>query len=199
MELSHCGLVRDGHQILTGQLRRRSAHLAAFPQIASCITRRGFSSVRRSGAACYAQSDSFHMTRPEETAKIVRGERAAEIKKTIPVVSVAPTVVKSAVRDVGAADHTSSKCKLCAPLTANTVAGQIAEMEEAKAVGADVVEIRFDYISDFNPDTDIKALLDARVLPAIVTYRYTTICHVQIPRIESANAKALLDSVLAFA
>jgi 3-dehydroquinate dehydratase/shikimate dehydrogenase len=44
---------------------------------------------------------------------------------------------------------------------------------QAAEAGADLVEIRLDYLAHFNPSTDITKLLAASPLPVIVTFRPT--------------------------
>ena len=62
---------------------------------------------------------------------------------------------------------------LCTSLTAATVAGMLAEAQEAAAAGADIVELRLDYLEAFAPENDLPALLEGCPLPAIVTFRPT--------------------------
>ncbi len=62
---------------------------------------------------------------------------------------------------------------LCTSLTAKTVDGMLAESQEALAAGADIVEIRLDYIENFNPEADLPRLLETCPLPVIVTFRPT--------------------------
>lgn len=47
----------------------------------------------------------------------------------------------------------------------------VSEMVTAKARGADVVELRLDHLTDFEPRRDLDLLLRDRRLPALVTYR----------------------------
>lgn len=61
---------------------------------------------------------------------------------------------------------------LCVPLVARTVEAMRADAAAAAAAGADLVEIRFDFIgSKFRPREDLPRLLRGCPLPAIVTYR----------------------------
>ncbi len=62
---------------------------------------------------------------------------------------------------------------LCTSLTAKTVDGMLAEAQEALAAGADIVEIRLDYLENFSPETDLPTLLESCPLPVIVTFRPT--------------------------
>jgi len=64
-----------------------------------------------------------------------------------------------------------SKTLLCTSLTASTVSGMLSEAKEAVAASADIVELRLDYLQDFNPEKDLKMLLDNCPLPSVVTYR----------------------------
>jgi 3-dehydroquinate dehydratase/shikimate dehydrogenase len=60
---------------------------------------------------------------------------------------------------------------LCTSLVAPTVDGMLAEAQEAVQNGADIVELRVDYLEQFAPEQDLPRLLKACPLPAIVTYR----------------------------
>uniref|UniRef100_A0A0E0FLP3 Shikimate dehydrogenase n=1 Tax=Oryza nivara TaxID=4536 RepID=A0A0E0FLP3_ORYNI len=61
---------------------------------------------------------------------------------------------------------------LCVPLVARTVEAMRADAAAAAAAGADLVEIRLDFIgSKFRPREDLPRLLRGCPLPAIVTYR----------------------------
>lgn len=60
---------------------------------------------------------------------------------------------------------------LCSSLTAPTVQGMIDESKEAQMAGADVVEIRLDFLQEFHPEQDLERLLRQIELPSIVTYR----------------------------
>ena len=64
-----------------------------------------------------------------------------------------------------------SGCFLTTSITATTVQAALVELREAEAAGADVVELRLDFLQGFQPATDLPALLAGTKLPAIVTYR----------------------------
>lgn len=63
--------------------------------------------------------------------------------------------------------------KLCTSLTAGTVQGMLAEAQEAQQAGADLVELRIDYLEAFSPEADLPVLIKGCGLPVIVTYRPT--------------------------
>ena len=68
----------------------------------------------------------------------------------------------------------SEQTLICTIVTADTMPGALEEIERAAQAGADVIELRADYLTDFEPETDVKRLLDACAavqLPAIFTYR----------------------------
>ncbi|XP_072997001.1 bifunctional 3-dehydroquinate dehydratase/shikimate dehydrogenase, chloroplastic isoform X1 [Typha latifolia] len=65
----------------------------------------------------------------------------------------------------------ATRTLLCVPLVAKTVEEMLSDMAEAKAKGADLVEIRLDHLTAFNPQRDLDILLRDRSLPALVTYR----------------------------
>jgi hypothetical protein len=72
-------------------------------------------------------------------------------------------------------------CHICAPLTAKYVSEMVAQMHEAKAAGATMVEVRLDHMygwllvaprsGESKVKEDLKALLKDRPLPVILTYR----------------------------
>ncbi|KDD72891.1 type I 3-dehydroquinase, partial [Helicosporidium sp. ATCC 50920] len=61
--------------------------------------------------------------------------------------------------------------KLCVALTGSSVEEQVGQAHAAKARGADLVEIRLDYLDEFEPSTHVAELLQACPLPSIVTCR----------------------------
>lgn len=64
-------------------------------------------------------------------------------------------------------------CHLCTILTAKTVNAMLAEAHEAVEAGADIVELRIDYLQNFNPKVDLATLKEKCPLPAIITFRPT--------------------------
>ena len=71
----------------------------------------------------------------------------------------------------GAAALKEQQCTLCTSLVATTVKGMLAEAQEAVANGADIVELRLDYLESFAPEADLPRLLQQCPVPAIATYR----------------------------
>ena len=62
---------------------------------------------------------------------------------------------------------------LCTSITAETMSGALAEIEEAHDAGATAIELRLDFLRGFGGEADLKRLLDASKLPVIVTCRPT--------------------------
>jgi 3-dehydroquinate dehydratase/shikimate dehydrogenase len=56
-------------------------------------------------------------------------------------------------------------------VTASTVDAFLAEIQEAAASGVDIIELRLDFIKDFDTARDLERILKACPLPSIVTYR----------------------------
>lgn len=69
------------------------------------------------------------------------------------------------------ADGSQPRTHLCTSLVAITVEGMLAEAQEAVNNGADIVELRLDYLESFSPEEDLPGLLEQCPLPAIATYR----------------------------
>ncbi|KAL4341047.1 hypothetical protein GQ457_08G013650 [Hibiscus cannabinus] len=59
----------------------------------------------------------------------------------------------------------------CAPLMAESVEQMVEEMKQAKAQGAQLVEIRLDHINNFQPHRHLQIILKNKPLPAIIVYR----------------------------
>lgn len=49
----------------------------------------------------------------------------------------------------------------------------LSEIEEASASGVDIIELRLDFINDFNPEADLATVMAACKLPYIITFRPT--------------------------
>ena len=62
---------------------------------------------------------------------------------------------------------------MCTSVTARTLEGALEELQAAAAGFADVVELRLDFLEQFQPERDLPILLKAARMPAIVTYRPT--------------------------
>lgn len=60
---------------------------------------------------------------------------------------------------------------ICAPVMAESVDQMLIQMGKAKEVGADLVEIRVDFLKNFNPRRDLGVLINQSPLPTLVTYR----------------------------
>ena len=60
---------------------------------------------------------------------------------------------------------------VCAPLMAETVEQIMTDMYKAKVQGADLVEIRLDYIKNFQPRQDLETILKKKPLPVLIVYR----------------------------
>lgn len=54
---------------------------------------------------------------------------------------------------------------------AQSVEQMVSDMYQAKAQGADVVEVRLDYIKNFQPRQDLETILRNKPLPVLIVYR----------------------------
>jgi 3-dehydroquinate dehydratase/shikimate dehydrogenase len=68
-------------------------------------------------------------------------------------------------------DPKKNNTLLCSSLTASTKQGMFDEAKEAEEAGADVVEIRLDFLQDFDAERDLEDLIKGVRLPCIITYR----------------------------
>ncbi|GAB4843548.1 hypothetical protein Ancab_013511 [Ancistrocladus abbreviatus] len=60
---------------------------------------------------------------------------------------------------------------ICVPIVADTVEKMLIDMSKAKVVGADLVEIRLDYLKVFDPRQDLRNLITRSPLPTLFTFR----------------------------
>lgn len=72
---------------------------------------------------------------------------------------------------VGGDGMRKSSTLVCAPIVAESVEKMVADMVRAKAIGADLVEIRLDHLKVFNCNQDVKTLIEQSPLPTLFTYR----------------------------
>ncbi|KAL4425636.1 hypothetical protein ABPG75_009652 [Micractinium tetrahymenae] len=77
----------------------------------------------------------------------------------------------AAAESAAAAPPPPQRTLLCTSLVATSVDGMLAEAQEAVANGANIVELRLDYLESFAPETDLPRLVSQCPLPAIATFR----------------------------
>lgn len=75
--------------------------------------------------------------------------------------------------DAGAGWQPSEPTYVCSSVTADSLEGMLAEIGEATAAGVDIIELRLDFLREFDPETHLKALMEACTIPYIVTFRPT--------------------------
>ncbi|KAL5719404.1 hypothetical protein ACHQM5_012185 [Ranunculus cassubicifolius] len=66
----------------------------------------------------------------------------------------------------------SNTTLVCTPLMADSVSQMLIDMEKAKENGADLVELRIDYLKEFYPKQDLEKLIKESPLPNLITYMY---------------------------
>ena len=60
---------------------------------------------------------------------------------------------------------------ICVPIMAESVDQMLDQMQQAKDVGGDLVEIRVDFLKNFIPKQDLDILIKRSPLPTLVTFR----------------------------
>lgn len=60
---------------------------------------------------------------------------------------------------------------ICAPVMAESVDQMLIKLQKAKELGADIVEIRVDFLKNFSPRQDLEILIKQSPLPTLITYR----------------------------
>ena len=116
----------------------------------------GWGTVRQARSALPPALHSRHSTRGRHCAALCTRMSASQ-----------PQVSQPAAPSAG------ERCLLTTSVTATTVAGALEELTEARHVGADVAELRLDYLAGFDADRDLAALISGSPLPVIVTFRPT--------------------------
>lgn len=62
---------------------------------------------------------------------------------------------------------------ICVPIMGETVEKMVLDIQKAKLNGADLVEIRLDSLSTFNPHQDLNTFIQQHhSLPFLFTYRF---------------------------
>ncbi|XP_028785004.1 bifunctional 3-dehydroquinate dehydratase/shikimate dehydrogenase, chloroplastic-like, partial [Neltuma alba] len=62
---------------------------------------------------------------------------------------------------------------VCAPIVSDSVDEMLIQMGKAEELGADLVELRLDFLNNFNPPHHLQTLIKHCPLPTLVTYRPT--------------------------
>ncbi|KAI9099122.1 hypothetical protein K1719_024889 [Acacia pycnantha] len=62
---------------------------------------------------------------------------------------------------------------ICVPILSHSVDEMLIQMRKAKDIGADLVELRLDFLNHFNPPQHLQSLIKHRPLPTLITYRPT--------------------------
>ncbi|CAK7340834.1 unnamed protein product [Dovyalis caffra] len=60
---------------------------------------------------------------------------------------------------------------ICAPIMAEAVGQMLVQMKKAKELGADLAEVRVDFLKNFSPRNDLEVLIKQGPLPTLITYR----------------------------
>ncbi|KAJ6384408.1 hypothetical protein OIU78_027672 [Salix suchowensis] len=60
---------------------------------------------------------------------------------------------------------------ICAPIMAESVDQMLIQMKRAKELGADIAEVRVDFLKNFSPRNDLETLIKQGPLPTLITYR----------------------------
>ena len=61
---------------------------------------------------------------------------------------------------------------ICAPIMGESIDKMKIDIDKAKASGVDLVELRVDYLRNFNPSEDLSILIKGSPLPTLITYRF---------------------------
>lgn len=105
-----------------------------------------------------------HRCSTKKNSSISQQTRSSSLQS--PILAMAPETPSS-----DTPSSTNNRTLLCTSLTAPTIQGMLQEAQEALTAQADIVELRLDYLDQFDPETDLPLLLNQCPLPAIVTYR----------------------------
>mmetsp|Transcript_20931 Transcript_20931/g.45776 ORF Transcript_20931/g.45776 Transcript_20931/m.45776 type:complete len:609 (+) Transcript_20931:186-2012(+) len=140
--------------------RSKTVVLAPFTQgsaivLGKCRVNYSVSSVgaaATSPALPLSKPSSFHMSSKQRIATVVQS--------AAPAASPSPT-----------ASQLPSRSLICTSVTATTVEAFTKEIQEAEGYGVDIVELRLDFIKDFDTERDLPRIMSSCTRPFIVTYR----------------------------
>lgn len=79
----------------------------------------------------------------------------------------------TALSDLGKNEIKKNSSLVCVPIMADSADLMIVDTHKAKTSGADIVEIRLDSLKIFNPQEDLKTLIEECPLPTLFTYRFS--------------------------
>lgn len=138
----------------------------------ACRSAACFQESRRApGARQRASGGALSGSRKPAVQQQRQGMSAAGRSATASAAAAGNETAAAAAPGGGAAALKEQQCTLCTSLVATTVKGMLAEAQEAVANGADIVELRLDYLESFAPEADLPRLLQQCPVPAIATYR----------------------------
>lgn len=108
-------------------------------------------------------------------------QRAPAVTSAAPVAAAKATrcgrflvrVANPMTDNAPAATSTPSRSYICTSVTASSLDAFLEEIREAIATGVDIVELRLDFLKDFDPTKDLDRIMAACSIPYIVTYRPT--------------------------
>jgi len=88
-----------------------------------------------------------------------------------PAASAVPSSSASAVQGIEGQQQQHRRSSICTSVTASTVQAFLAEVQEAASRGVDIIELRLDYLKDFDASRDLERIMASCPLPYIVTNR----------------------------
>lgn len=140
----------------TLQQRPANSQQQLLPKQFSCLT-----VTKHAQPRCFAAQASQQLILSTPHSSCLQQQRS---------VAMASTASPAAAADPQAAS-TCGKTLICTSITASTVEAFLQEIKEASSTGVDILELRLDFLQDFEPDRDLDKLMGACSLPYIVTYR----------------------------
>ncbi|XP_010438963.1 PREDICTED: bifunctional 3-dehydroquinate dehydratase/shikimate dehydrogenase, chloroplastic [Camelina sativa] len=73
--------------------------------------------------------------------------------------------------EIGSQEFVKNPSLICAPVMADSIGIMVLETFKAQELGADLVEVRLDWLKDFNPLEDLNTIIKKSPLPTLFTYR----------------------------
>ncbi|XP_010486143.1 PREDICTED: bifunctional 3-dehydroquinate dehydratase/shikimate dehydrogenase, chloroplastic-like [Camelina sativa] len=73
--------------------------------------------------------------------------------------------------EIGSQEIVKNPSLICAPVMADSIDMMVLETFKAQELGADLVEVRLDWLKDFNPLEDLNTIIKKSPLPTLFTYR----------------------------
>ncbi|KAJ6380136.1 hypothetical protein OIU76_016734 [Salix suchowensis] len=120
-----------------------------------------------------ANTTSVGMTPHTDATPLAKTAAAAKHQAEIAIFAMTLGSVSVTSMDLQSTDGLMRRNStlICAPIMAESVDQMLIQMKRAKELGADIAEVRVDFLKNFSPRNDLETLIKQGPLPTLITYR----------------------------